>query len=119
MISLNNVSRWYGQVIGLNDVTCEIGPGVTALLGMNGAGKSTMMRLITGQLRPTTGEITVNGLKPFSNQELYKILGYCPESTGSPSKTRVGSLLLYGAPRRDFHRKRPTGRLQLVWHSLA
>lgn len=79
MISMTNLSRWYGQVIGLNDVTCEIGPGVTALLGMNGAGKSTMMRLITGQLRPTTGEVTVNGLKPFSNQELYKILGYCPE----------------------------------------
>jgi ABC-2 type transport system ATP-binding protein len=73
------VSRWYGQVIGLNDVTCEVGPGVTALLGMNGAGKSTMMRLITGQLRPTTGDIKVLGLEPFANAELYKVLGYCPE----------------------------------------
>ena len=44
MLSLMNASRWYGQVIGLNDVTCEIGPGVTALLGMNGAGKSTLLR---------------------------------------------------------------------------
>ncbi|HEY3782677.1 MAG TPA: ABC transporter ATP-binding protein [Fimbriimonadaceae bacterium] len=79
MIQLQNVSRWYGQVIGLNDVTCQIGPGVTALLGMNGAGKSTMMRLITGQLRPTTGDISINGMEPFANPELYKILGYCPE----------------------------------------
>jgi len=79
MINLTNVSRWYGQVIGLNDVTCEIGPGVTALLGMNGAGKSTMMRLITGQLKPTTGDIKVLGLEPFANEELYKVLGYCPE----------------------------------------
>ncbi len=79
MISLRNVSRWYGQVIGLNDVTCEIGPGVTALLGLNGAGKSTMMRLITGQLRPTTGDVTVFGMEPFANQELYKVIGYCPE----------------------------------------
>jgi ABC-2 type transport system ATP-binding protein len=79
LIQLENVSRWYGQVIGLNDVSCNIGPGVTALLGMNGAGKSTMMRLITGQLKPTTGQLTVLGQEPFSNQELYRRLGYCPE----------------------------------------
>jgi ABC-2 type transport system ATP-binding protein len=66
-------------VIGLNDVTCEIGPGVTALLGLNGAGKSTMMRLITGQLRPTTGSIEVFGKKPFANPEVYRHVGFCPE----------------------------------------
>ena len=79
MISLQQVSRWYGQVIGLNDVTCQIGPGVTALLGMNGAGKTTMIRLITGQLRPTTGQLLVHGMEPFANTEVYKNLGYCPE----------------------------------------
>ena len=79
MIELQGVSRWYGQVIGLNDVTCTIGPGVTALLGMNGAGKSTMMRMITGQIKPTTGSIRVFGEEPFSNPEVYKRLGYCPE----------------------------------------
>ncbi len=79
MITLTNTSRWYGQVIGLNDVTCEIGPGLTALLGMNGAGKSTMLRLITGQIRPTTGNITIFGQEPFANPEVYKRLGYCPE----------------------------------------
>jgi ABC-2 type transport system ATP-binding protein len=79
MIVLNNVSRWYGQVIGLNDVTCEIGPGLTALLGMNGAGKSTLLRLISGQIRPTTGSLSVDGLQPFGNPEVYRHLGYCPE----------------------------------------
>jgi ABC-2 type transport system ATP-binding protein len=79
MIVLDQVSRWYGQVIGLNDVTCKIEPGVTALLGMNGAGKSTMLRVITGQLRPTTGAIQVFGMDPFANPEVYKRLGYCPE----------------------------------------
>lgn len=79
MIVLNNVSRWYGQVIGLNDVSCSIGPGVTALLGMNGAGKSTLMRVITGQIRPTTGTISVFGHEPFANPQVYKHLGYCPE----------------------------------------
>jgi len=79
MITLTNASRWYGQVIGLNDVTCEIQPGLTALLGMNGAGKSTMLRLITGQIRPTTGSVLIQGQEPFANPEVYKHLGYCPE----------------------------------------
>lgn len=79
MIELKNASRWYGQVIGLNDVTCTIGPGVTALLGMNGAGKSTMMRLITGQLRPTTGSVTILGQEPFANPDVYQSIGYCPD----------------------------------------
>ncbi|HSI72815.1 MAG TPA: ABC transporter ATP-binding protein [Fimbriimonas sp.] len=79
MIKLENVSRWYGQVIGLNDVTCEVGPGLTALLGMNGAGKSTLMRLISGQLRPTTGALTIFDMEPFGNPEVYRRLGYCPE----------------------------------------
>jgi ABC-2 type transport system ATP-binding protein len=79
MVSATNVSRWYGQVIGLNDITCEIGPGITALLGMNGAGKTTLIRLITGQLRPTTGELKVFGEEPFANANVYRRLGYCPE----------------------------------------
>ncbi len=78
-IVLEGASRWYGQVIGLNDVTCTVGPGVTALLGMNGAGKSTMMRMITGQIRPTTGSVQVMGLEPFANPDVYRHLGYCPE----------------------------------------
>lgn len=79
MIEITNASRWYGQVIGVNDVTCTIGPGITALLGMNGAGKSTLMRLITGQLKPSTGTVNVFGMSPFANPEVYKRLGYCPE----------------------------------------
>lgn len=79
MIQIQNASRWYGQIIGVNDVTCEIGPGITALLGMNGAGKSTLLRLITGQLRPTTGSVQVFGHEPFANPEVFKHIGYCPE----------------------------------------
>lgn len=79
MIEFNQASRWYGQVIGVNDVTCQIGPGVTALLGVNGAGKTTMIRLITGQLRPTTGSVQVFGQEPFANPEVFKKIGYCPE----------------------------------------
>ena len=79
MIEITNASRWYGQIIGVNDVTCTIGPGITALLGMNGAGKSTLLRLITGQLQPTTGDVKVFGQQPFGNPDVFKHLGYCPE----------------------------------------
>lgn len=79
MIVFQNASRWYGQVIGLNDVTCTIEPGITALLGVNGAGKTTMMRLITGQLMPTTGILRVFGKEPFGDPEVFRHIGYCPD----------------------------------------
>ena len=84
MIELHNASRWYGEVIGINDISCEIGPGVTALLGQNGAGKSTMLRLITGQLKPTTGDVTVFGESPFANPGVFRRLGYCPDIDNFP-----------------------------------
>ena len=80
MIQITQASRWYGQVIGLNDVTCSIGTGITALLGQNGAGKSTLIKLVTGQLRPTTGSISVLGQQPFANPPLFSKIGYCPET---------------------------------------
>ncbi len=79
MIELSRASRWYGQVIGLNDVSCAIGAGLTALLGPNGAGKSTLLKLITGQLHPTTGRVTLLGEPPFANGRVLGKLGYCPE----------------------------------------
>ncbi len=79
MIEFSNASRWYGQVIGINDVSCKIQPGITALLGQNGAGKTTMMRLIMGQLQTTTGHVLVSGMNPYANPEVFKHLGYCPD----------------------------------------
>lgn len=79
MIELDRVSRWFGLVIGLNDVTANIGPGITALLGQNGAGKTTMIRMITGQIKPTTGAIRIFGEEPFANPNVFRRLGYCPE----------------------------------------
>ena len=78
-IHFEHVSRWYGQVIGLNDVSFTIPKGLTALLGPNGAGKSTMLKLVTGQIKPTTGGIAVLGEQPFANPRVARSLGYCPE----------------------------------------
>jgi ABC-2 type transport system ATP-binding protein len=77
--SADHVSKWYGQVIGLNDVNVAVPPGITGLLGPNGAGKSTFMKLITGQLSPNKGTIKVLGEPIWRNPHLYFQIGFCPE----------------------------------------
>ena len=79
IITSEQLSKWYGQVIGLNDVTVSVPPGITGLLGPNGAGKSTFMKLITGQLKPSKGTVTVLGEPIWRNPKLYFRIGFCPE----------------------------------------
>jgi ABC-2 type transport system ATP-binding protein len=79
IVAADHLSKWYGQVIGLNDVSVSVPPGVTGLLGPNGAGKSTFMKLITGQLKPSKGSITVLGEPIWHNPGLYTRIGFCPE----------------------------------------
>jgi ABC-2 type transport system ATP-binding protein len=78
-IELRNVSRWYGNVVAVNDITMTIGPGVTGLLGPNGAGKSTVLHLIAGFLAPSRGELTVQGAASWRNPGLYRTVGLVPE----------------------------------------
>jgi ABC-2 type transport system ATP-binding protein len=79
IIAVDHVSKWYGQVIGLNDVTLQVLPGITGLLGPNGAGKSTFMKLITGQLKPSKGTVRVLGEAIWRNPNVYFRIGFCPE----------------------------------------
>jgi ABC-2 type transport system ATP-binding protein len=79
IIAADHLSKWYGQVIGLNDVSVSVPSGITGLLGPNGAGKSTFMKLITGQLRPSKGAVTVLGEPIWGNPAQYFRIGFCPE----------------------------------------
>jgi ABC-2 type transport system ATP-binding protein len=78
-IELRGVTRWYGNVVAVNDITMSIGPGVTGLLGPNGAGKSTVLHLIAGFLEPSRGELTVAGQHTWRNPDLFKKVGLVPE----------------------------------------
>ena len=78
-IELRNVSRWYGNVVAVNDVTMTIGAGVTGLLGPNGAGKSTLLHLIAGFLAPSRGEVTIGDVASWRNPEIYRTVGLVPE----------------------------------------
>jgi ABC-2 type transport system ATP-binding protein len=79
VVVAERLSKWYGQVIGLNDVTVSLAPGVTGLLGPNGAGKSTFMKIVTGQLEPSQGVVTVLGAPIWGNPAQYFRIGFCPE----------------------------------------
>ncbi len=76
---LATVSRWYGNVVAVNDVTMTIGPGVTGLLGPNGAGKSTLIHMMGGFLAPSAGTVTLDGEPTWRNEEIYRRIGLVPE----------------------------------------
>ena len=78
-IRVSNVSKWFGDVVSVNDVSLEVRPGLTGLLGPNGAGKTTLLRVICGLTRPSGGEIQVFGEPVRNNPELYRRIGVMPE----------------------------------------
>src|SRR5262245_27439831 len=82
MIELQNVTKLYGKVIGVNDITLSLPPGAYGLLGPNGAGKSTILTLLMGQPKPTLGTVEVFGESPINNAALYRKIGYCPSHEG-------------------------------------
>lgn len=79
IVAFNAVSKWYGNVIGLNKLSVRVPAGVTGLLGPNGAGKSTFLQLATGQLFATQGTVRVLGQKVWNNPSLNRFIGLCPE----------------------------------------
>lgn len=79
VLACRNVSYWYGQVIGINDISLDIGRGVVGLLGPNGAGKSTLLKCMTGQLRPATGVVAIDGDSVWNNPQIYSSIGFVPE----------------------------------------
>ena len=79
VIETKNLSKWYGNVLGLSDVSLEIESGITGLLGPNGAGKSTFMKLITGQMKPNIGTVTIRGERVWNDYRLFSRVGFCPE----------------------------------------
>ena len=78
-IIFEDVSKFYGEVLGVNRISLSIPPGITTLVGPNGSGKTTIMNLMTGLVQPSNGRISVLGLSPADQTELFSILGYCTQ----------------------------------------
>jgi len=108
-IVFENVSKFYGEVLGVNCIDLSIGPGITALVGPNGSGKSTLMNLATGLLRPSDGRLSVLGLDPGRPEELFRRLGYCAQYESFPRGMTGWDfvhlyLRLHGRPRAEAER---------------
>ena len=84
LIIFDNVSKFYGEILGVNRVNIQIAPGITSLVGPNGAGKSTLMNLMTGLLRPTRGTITILGIPTDAPEQLFRTVGYCTQFDSFP-----------------------------------
>ncbi|HEY0375511.1 MAG TPA: ABC transporter ATP-binding protein [Pyrinomonadaceae bacterium] len=84
MIVFDDVSKFYGEILGVNRVNLSIAPGITSLVGPNGAGKTTLMNLMTGLLRPTRGRISILGVTPDEPEELFRSVGYCSQFDSFP-----------------------------------
>ena len=103
-IRFEDVSRFYGDVLGVNRVDLELEPGITGLVGPNGAGKSTLMNLVTGLVRPSRGRIRVRGVEPSAVETFYRRVGYCTQYDAFPAgmsgRRLLTSLLqVHGFPR--------------------
>jgi ABC-2 type transport system ATP-binding protein len=108
VVAFHKVSKWYGNVIGINKLSLEIRPGVTGLLGPNGAGKSTLLQLATGQLHPSQGTVKVLGTEPWNHAALNRRIGLCPEQDAFYEWMTGWDFVftcarLSGMPRRDAH----------------
>src|ERR1044072_5688104 len=117
-IVFDNVSCFYGEVLGVNRVHLSIPPGVTSLVGPNGSGKTTLMNLMTGLIRPTQGEIKVLGVSPEEPEKLCRIVGYCAQFDAFPKGITgyqfvYSYLRMYGMDHEECDRRTMTS-LQLV-----
>jgi ABC-2 type transport system ATP-binding protein len=83
-IVFENVSKFYGDVLGVNRVSLSIEPGITSLVGPNGSGKTTLMNLMTGLIRPTRGTMSVLGLTPADPERFFRTVGYCTQFDSFP-----------------------------------
>jgi ABC-2 type transport system ATP-binding protein len=93
-IVLEDVSKFYGEVLGVNRVNLSIPPGITSLVGPNGSGKTTLMNLMTGLVQPTRGRITVLGISPDEPERLFRKVGYCTQFDSFP-KGLTGYQFIY------------------------
>ena len=110
-IEFHNVSKFYGEVLGVNRVNLTVPPGITSLVGPNGSGKTTLMNLMTGLIRPTCGELNVLGLSPDKPEEFFRTVGYCTQFDSFPKGVTGREFVDFGLRLFGWtHARRPNGR---------
>ena len=106
VITLRDVSRWYGNVVAVNDVSFEVGPGITGLLGPNGAGKTTLLHMMAGFLAPSAGTVDLDGTPTWRHPQVYRTIGFVPEREAVYGFITARQFMDASAARRCIHRSR-------------
>ena len=123
IVKAEGVTKWYGEVLGLNGFSATVNPGITGLVGPNGAGKSTLFKLLIGQLRASGGTLRLLGEDPWNNVRLKRRIGYCPESNQLygwlTAQVFVETLLRLDGMGRDAARKTAAESLAFVGLTAA
>ena len=113
-IVFRNVSKFYGDVLGINRVNLNIAPGITSLVGPNGSGKTTLMNLMTGLIRPTCGDISVLGLTPDRPEEFFHNVGYCTQFDSFPKGATGRDFIEYGLKLHGMSRRAAASRAEEI-----
>lgn len=120
-IVFEDVSKFYGEILGVNRVNLQIAPGITSLVGPNGSGKTTLMNLMTGLIQPTRGRISILGISPSDPEQLFRKVGYCGQFDSFPRGLTGfefirSYLLVHGLTKREAEEKawRALERVDLV-----
>ena len=115
MIVFEDVSKFYGEILGVNRVNLAIAPGITSLVGPNGSGKTTLMNLMTGLIRPTRGRISVLGITPGEPEAFFRKVGYCAQFDSFPKGLTGFELIKSFLAVHGCHRKETE---ELAWYAL-
>ncbi len=115
-VILDEVSKFYGEVLGVNRVSLAIPPGITSLVGPNGSGKTTLLNLMTGLILPDSGSVLMRGISPRDPERLMRITGYATQYDAAPRRATghgflTAGLLLYGYGRSQAE--------EMAWNALG
>jgi ABC-2 type transport system ATP-binding protein len=115
MIIFADVSKFYGEILGVNRVNLNIAPGITSLVGPNGSGKTTLMNLMTGLIQPTRGQISILGLSPSEPEKLFRVVGYCGQFDSFPAGMTGFDFVRAFLPLHGYKKKQAD---ELAWLAL-
>jgi len=105
ILKAEKLSKWYGNILGISEISIEINPGVYGLLGPNGAGKSTFLKIASGQLKPNLGSIKIFGEDVFNNYKLFSKVGFCAEHDSYYKEVSGWEFMLFSAKCHGFKGK--------------